>query len=159
MPRTSGTKPKRPSDSQGTGWGGPAKGAGHGSPAAPPVTGTRAGERKKATPAELVQERQARAQLLVDNLFNMAASKRYDPLTRIKATEAFLNREIGMPVARNLNLNMDDVSGLTDEQLNARIAELERRALAAGETAPTIAGSAETPGQEKLDTVEPAGRA
>ncbi|MEO9190362.1 MAG: hypothetical protein ABI224_10230, partial [Acetobacteraceae bacterium] len=45
--------------------------------------------------------------------------------TQLAATIALLNRLEGLPVARNVNLAVDDVSRLSDAELEAALAALQ----------------------------------
>ena len=49
-------------------------------------------------------------------------------MARIIAAEKWLNRELGMPAE---TVNVNDLSGLTDEQLDQRLEQARRRGLAA----------------------------
>lgn len=137
MARSAGTR-----RGTGAGWGGPAKG---GSPT-PTRSAFEAGNtiavghgHPTATVHEQNQARDAeRAQALKDHLFTLATSaERQD--TQVRAAEAWLNRQEGMPVARNVNLNLNEVSRLTDADLDA---EISRLAPGAGDTGSDVAGEA-----------------
>lgn len=127
MARTATTKPKRPSSSKGAakgsggaGWGGPAKGAGSKRAKAPAIRTPKNNRGKKydLTASE-------KAAQVKEMLFSLATNKRQEGMTRIRAGEAWLNRHEGMPVARNVNINVDDISQLSDEALEQRRKELE----------------------------------
>src|SRR6202000_10689 len=128
---TSGTR-RGNGQEHGPGWGGPAKGAGAG-PAEPFTADTPTRERLPGGKGDLVKlseradrkERDAEnAQILKDHLAQLAVGAEAE-ITRVRATEAWLNRHEGMPVARNINLNVDDVRALSDADLAAELARLD----------------------------------
>jgi hypothetical protein len=84
-------------------------------------------------------EDERRAQELKDHVFSLATSAKYEE-TQIRAAEAWLDRYEGKAVQRNFNVNVSEVSGLGDHELDHEIARL-----AAGqrETGPVVEG--ETP--------------
>lgn len=121
-------------------WGGPAKGPGRGGDAQPFTADspTRTAPRtlNSAERRLLRAERTAR---LEDMLFELAEQSEKDE-TRVLAAvrlHAIMN---GQPVATNINLGADDVSGLTDNELAAELARTNGAAadLAAGGMAPEM---------------------
>ncbi len=90
---------------------------------------------------ETEAERRARkarwAEEMLERLYLLAMEGNREE-TQKAAAEALLNRLQGMPVARNLNANTDDISRLSDGDLIAELARAERATAAAG------AGTAET---------------
>lgn len=149
MPATSGTR-----HGNGFGWGGPAKGAGKGGAAKPFTIDTPTRVFKTVIEAraerpsgavsgyelrKLINEE--RAQELKDHLYSIATTARHE-ITQVRAAEAWLNRHEGMPVARNLNINVDDVANLSDTDLDA---EITRRINSAGQA---VEGEEATPVQE-----------
>jgi hypothetical protein len=99
---------------KGDGWGGPAKGAGSG-PAKPFTSGnaTRVafhaghGDPAKAKMKRtLATEREARLAQLKDHLADLGLNADRQE-TQVSAIVAYLNREEGLPVAMNKNLNAE----------------------------------------------------
>lgn len=123
------------------GWGGPAKGAGRGDGIPRPWTKdtptltTKPGHHPEITPAKLSRmERAARDQEQADqmraNLVQLALHGKTEN-ARVAASVAVLNRLEGMPLARNVNLNVNDASSLTDDEIAAELNALTSRARAA----------------------------
>ncbi len=132
----------------------PPKAAGHGGPAngssiVPRAGGPATGKTKKAFEPgnkaavgrpdagegyRAVTEKEKAAQLR-DHLYMLALSAEHE-MTQVRATEAYLNRVEGLPVARNINLAVNDLSQLDDDALARQQQELERaiRAASAGAT-------------------------
>lgn len=112
----------------GSGLYGPAKGAGIGGakrPAFEPGNKAAAG----ADHSDVEQTRQAKAakaETLKNHLYTLATTAERED-TQVRAAEAWLNREEGMPVARNITVATDDLSQLDDDALARRQAELEAR--------------------------------
>jgi hypothetical protein len=105
---------------KGDGWGGPAKGAGSG-PAKPFTAGnatrvafhTGHGDPAKAKKRHaLATEREARLAQLKDHLADLGLNADRQE-TQVSAIVAYLNREEGLPVAMNKNLN----AAMTFEEL------------------------------------------
>ncbi len=127
---TSGTRHGNGQE-HGDGWGGPAKGASKGD--AKPFTADTPTRQTipngRGDPAKMAARRSQkeldaeRAQLLKDHLFTLA-TKAESEMVQKSASEAWLNRHEGMPIARNVNLNVDDVRGLSDEAIAAELASL-----------------------------------
>jgi hypothetical protein len=131
---------------RGTGWGGPARGASQSqaekassftSSNQPVEPGARWDRRR---------EREVRTQQLEDMLFALAGRAEREE-TRVTAAVKLHAIYNGQPVARNITLNTDDVSDLSDEQLRA---ELERFG---DSPASTEAGAASTSVSAKLSDV------
>ena len=59
-----------------------------------------------------------------DVLFDLGSTEDVPPLARVRASEAWLNRHEGMPIARNVTLAVDDVRALSDDALVAEFARL-----------------------------------
>lgn len=154
MARTSGTRPK----GQGPGWGGPAKGAGVGGPAVPftadsPLLHTMPGGPgvlgavgdpvKKLNREEKAAITERRADAAWARMDDMVGDPTHP--SHYLAVRETLNRVDGMPVARNINLTVNDMSALSDADLDAEIARLARAEGGAGHGAEGAA-SAELPG-------------
>jgi hypothetical protein len=127
------------SPARGSGWGGPAKGAHTHSPGSVQPGEIRNPQGRFAMTAERQRERaeaKAKAKELKDHIYGLALTADREE-TQLAASIAWLNREEGMPVARNLNLNATVTSELGDDELIARRAELERaiRGSIAGDSA------------------------
>jgi hypothetical protein len=134
MPRARGNGPGK-----GDGWGGPAKGGG---------TGTRkpftADSETRVThiitdgkPPPLSDRkalRRQRTEALEDILFDIAGASERDE-TRVSAAVRLHAIYNGQPVARNINVNTDDIANLTDDELRAELAG------AGGETGPAAEGA------------------
>lgn len=111
----------------GDGWGGPAKGS-SASPAAKPFTA--ASETRVTHPTtdgtmppltDRKALRRYRTEQLEQILFNIAETSDRD---ETKVSAAFRLHAIynGQPVARNLNVNVDDIANLSDDELRAELA-------------------------------------
>jgi len=129
----------------GAGWGGPKKGAGKGGEAkaftaeslAPHLRTPALGaenrfsslprdERGHVVLSDKRAQAEARAEQLKDKLYDLALNAQREADQKA-AAEAWLNRHEGMPVARNINANVDDISKMSDEALRATLqAELDR---------------------------------
>ena len=126
---TSGTR-----KGNGAGYGGPAKGPGADAPMQPPFE---AGNQTAAGPHDNTTGAEQRAEMLA--IITEVAKDRSQPgMARISAADKWLDRYEGKPLARNLNINTDELADLDDDALAARRADLER-ALRAG------VGGTETP--------------
>jgi hypothetical protein len=114
----------------GPGWGGPAKGAGQ-HPARPFGPGNPTRNRTGRTDPARKAHREAREaartdreQKLQDVLFRLAIEAD-NPAVQVDASVAWLNRHEGLPVARTVNLNVDDdLRAMTDAELAAEVAAL-----------------------------------
>jgi hypothetical protein len=137
MPATKGTRRGNGAGhgaGKGEGWGGPAKGAG---------TRFVAGEvqplQGKGGTAPVVEKREDRLALLRDHIWNLALTAQREE-TQLAAATAYLDREEGKPIARTVTATVDDVSQLSDLELAAEIARIDRELAAAkaggGEAAP-----------------------
>ena len=98
--------------------------------------------RRQAVKRERRELDEARAQELKDGLYDLALNSGSDR-ARIAAADSWLNRFEGMPVARNINLSVNDISALSDTDLDAEIARLAGTeggagAGAAGEASPDM---------------------
>ena len=60
---------------------------------------------------------------LKDNLYDLAFHADNEA-TRVQASTHLLNRLDGMPIARNINVNADDLSALSDADIAAELARL-----------------------------------
>lgn len=123
---TSGTR-----RGNGAGWGGPAKGAGHGKrPAFTPDTAPRGHGWVVTTGSEV--ERKARdaerAALIRDHLYTLATTAERQE-AQITASVAFLNRVEGLPVSRGELDVRRPLSDLKDDEL-ARAIDMLRSAVA-----------------------------
>lgn len=123
---------------QGDGWGGPAKGAGRGGPAKPFTKDFQ--PPSKAPDGDKKALRRIRTEQLEDMLFSLAEAAQREE-TRISAAVRLHAIYNGQPVARNINVNTDDVANLSDDELRA---ELER----AGGAAPEAAKGASAKGNK-----------
>jgi hypothetical protein len=111
----------------GSGWGGPSQGAHRpeGEFSLADVGNTRAMVTLSSERQRELQERRAKAKALKDHIYFLAENADREE-TQLAAAVAWLNREEGMPVARNININATATSELNDHELQARRAELER---------------------------------
>jgi hypothetical protein len=112
---------------QGDGWGGPARGSGHGS-----ERGVFNCETSRAAVAKQHANREAglmskadirrqRTEELEAILYRLAVGAEREE-TQISAAVKLHAIYNGQPVARNLNVQVDDVSQLTDDELRAELA-------------------------------------
>jgi hypothetical protein len=120
----------------GDGWGGPARGAGRGNPprnfnsdTAKTAREKQASDRKAGVMSKADLRRQ-RTEQLEDLLFDLATSAEREE-TKVSAATKLHAIYNGQPVARNLNVQADDISQLTDDELRAELAR-------AGGTSPTL---------------------
>ncbi len=67
----------------------------------------------------------------MDALFAIAMDPKESGSTRVAAITRILEREIGRPVPPNSHADRDDVASLSDDELRAELARLEREAAAA----------------------------
>ena len=146
MPASSGTR-----YGNGAGWGGPAKGAGSAAPsfttgAGEPTRekgpGPGRGHISEATAAKRAADAE-RGEEMRRVLRDIAVAGRSE-MARVQAAQALLNRIEGMPVQANLNVNSDDLSHLTDDELRAELARISAEA---------DRGDAEAEGQSELPGV------
>lgn len=79
-------------------------------------------------------EEERRVRDLKDHLYRLAMSASSEEI-QIRATEAWLDRQEGKPVQRNVNVNVNDVSGLGDHELESEIARLAGGPRAVGSSA------------------------
>lgn len=131
--RTSGTRkgngPGHPG-STGDGWGGEAKGA---SAVSQEHTPFQPGNTMNTLPRnpDRAAVNAARADELMDNLYRLATKAEREE-TQVSATTAWMNRVQGMPIARNVNVNADDLSALDDAALEQRRADVAAKLAAIG---------------------------
>lgn len=123
--RRVGNGPGRGGPAKGAGgselWGGPAKGAGNG-PAKPfTADSPRPTYAPGASPKK--DDRAARSRDLEDMLFDLATNSEKED-TRINAAVRLHAIWNGQPVAKNINLSVDDVRSLSDADLAAELARL-----------------------------------
>jgi hypothetical protein len=120
--------------STGQGHGGPAKGKGHGGPArgvhpvgwggpargGPNRPAIKAGDGIQAmsNDPEIRARNKQRVEDLKDHLYGLAKGAEREE-TQLAATIAFINREEGLPVARQIVANVADPNSLTDADLAA----------------------------------------
>jgi len=114
------------------GWGGPAKGAGHGGPAAPFTrdSPTRVTHPGPAWPRSQRREMVAQRSLELEDMLYGLALESEDDKIRVVAAKTLYEIYNGAPVARNVNVNTDDISALTDDELRSQLADLNRETLA-----------------------------
>lgn len=131
----------------GAGRGGPAKGAGGGDPWGGPARGASAsrilpgdpdGIQRMSKDPDIKARNEARNVELKEHLYHLAKNAEREE-TQLSAAVAWLDRDEGKPIARSVTTTVDDVSQLSDLELTAEIARLEREL---GEAAPR-AGEAE----------------
>src|SRR5690349_1991330 len=123
---------------QGDGWGGPARGAGNGN-----KRGVFSTESARAAVTKQHADREAgimskadirrqRTEALENLLYELAhtAERQETQVSAAVKLHAIYN---GQPVARNLNVQADDISQLSDDELRAELARAGRETLAADE--------------------------
>lgn len=122
--------PRKPSagPGKGEGWGGPAKGARQPAPAFTRDSATRATiPGGRGDPAKMAARRnrreiaEERSRKLEDHLYRLALKAKHEETQVTAATKLHAIYQ-GQPVARNMNLNVDDVSQLSDDELRAEMA-------------------------------------
>jgi hypothetical protein len=138
MPRRVGNGPGK-GPGKGDGWGGPAKGAGTRF-----VKGQVQDGQGQGRTAPYVEKREDRLAMLRDHIWNLAMTAQREE-TQLAAANAYLDREEGKPIARTVTATVDDVSQLSDLELAAEIARLDRE-LAAAKTRGSEAPAGEPPG-------------
>lgn len=136
-PPTSGTR-----KGNGAGWGGPAQGSGTGGEPVAFEAGNQAASGRQQ-PDLSKAERIARLQ---DNLEHLALYGENENV-RVSASNHLLNRLDGMPIARNINVNADDLASLSDADIAAELARLGGAGIEAA------AGDAPTPSPARLKGV------
>jgi hypothetical protein len=67
----------------------------------------------------------------MDALFAIAMDPKESGSTRVAAITRILDREIGRPAQPDTHAERDDVASLSDDELRAELARLEREAAAA----------------------------
>lgn len=108
---------------KGEGWGGPAKGGGD-RPAKPFTAASETRVTHPLPPAPLSDRkalRRQRTEELEDILQSIARNSDRDE-TRVSAAVRLHAIYNGQPVARNLNINVDDIANLSDDELRAELA-------------------------------------
>jgi len=100
---------------QGTGWGGPARGAGTRAAKAPDF-----GLGNKAAARGHNLSRGQKRQELLDALFELAITAESQEV-QVSAAVAWLNRVEGKPVAQAVQLSADDLAGLDDDALERKL--------------------------------------
>ena len=80
------------------------------------------GNRGSNAPSAIAQRE--RNQKLKDHLYHLALNGESE-ITQVRASEAYLNRTEGMPVQRNMNVNVDSLGIMTNEELEDRATALE----------------------------------
>jgi hypothetical protein len=88
---------------KGEGWGGPAKGAS----TSRYVEGETQPMQGKSRTSEVVRSREERLAALKDKIFDLASSAEREE-TQLAAAIAYLNREEGLPIARQLTATTDE---------------------------------------------------
>lgn len=124
---------KKATISAGDGWGGPAKGAGKTDPIAPASKLTPGCSREKRALTLTKREiREARVAALEDRLFHLALKAEREE-TQVSAAARLHAIYEGQPMARQLTLQVDDVSQLSDHEIRAELARIGRSVFEAGE--------------------------
>ena len=120
------------SNSTGQGWGGPASGGpgkartdGLMKPAPRFQVGNQMSKGNLSHRAPSAIEQRERNQRLKNHLFHLALNGESE-VTQVRASEAYLNRTEGMPIQRNVNVNVDSLGTMSDDELEARVIALEQ---------------------------------
>lgn len=111
----------------GRGWGGPARGSGSTRPALP-LIGI---ERDQPTPEAKSmgrKEADARSEEMRAILHAVATDASAPAMVRVVAADKLLDRIEGKAVATNVNVNANNLAALSDAELAAELARLEREA-------------------------------
>lgn len=111
----------------GPGWGGPAKGAGSSRPSLP-LIGI---DRDHATPEAKSmgrKEADARSEEMRELYYSVAKNTAEPTMVRLFAADKLLDRIEGKAVATNVNVNANNLAALSDAELAAELARLEREA-------------------------------
>jgi len=110
----------------GAGWGGPANGPGTGPPVGTPLPAWKPPTPEKLALKDLIARgKEENARRMKGIWLTVAEDETAPHMARIVAAEKWLNRELGMP---NQTVNVNDLSGLTDEELRQRVEQARRRA-------------------------------
>lgn len=138
--------PARGLPASGPGWGGPAKGD-----PGPRIDAGAYGDSVRAMikNPEIRARNEARAEELREFYYQTAKNEAEPTLVRMAAADKYLDRVEGKPIARSVTTTVDDVSELSDIELAAEIARLER------EIAQSEAGASEAPEGEPAGGVSP----
>lgn len=107
---------------QGDGWGGPARGPGV--PTAPVMIPGQPADKRARSAAKKRRSEALQAEL-EDLLFNLAVGAEREE-TRLSAAARLHAIYCGPPVARVMTAAVDDLSGLTDDELEAELARLSK---------------------------------
>ena len=106
------------------GWGGPAKGKGNGAPSNFRPDRNSSHDKPPSIRYAKAEARKERLAALEEIMWMIASNPKGRDVDRIKAAEALANRIDGMPVARNINTNVDvaparnwDLAHLSNAQL------------------------------------------
>lgn len=117
---------------EGEGWGGPARGAGSSVPRSPftvatPTRRTLAGQRpdpvKSAARRQVREEKVAAAERMEDVLYDLALNAS-NPAVQVAAACRLHDILCGPPVRRQITVEVDDVSSLSDAELAAELRKL-----------------------------------
>jgi hypothetical protein len=112
----------------GPGWGGDARGAGRGGQFSLQKSGEPNRFLTPRTEQQIAEreERKRRSEEMKKIIYDLAHNADREE-TRLNAARAYLDREEGMPVSRNLNINANsEVAEMDDNELARRRLELER---------------------------------
>jgi hypothetical protein len=123
----------------GAGWGGPAKGAS----TSRIRKGDPDGIQAMSNDPDIKARNAKRNAELKDHLYDLALHAEKQE-TQLAAANAWLNRDEGQPVARSINATVDDLSKLTDAELDAKL----RAELAAAGVATPSGEEAQAPSRE-----------
>lgn len=129
---------------KGDGWGGPAQGES----TSRIKPGDPDGIQARASDPVVLADKEAKAALLEDHLFSLAFNAERQE-TQVSASNAWLDRVKGKPIARTVTTTVDDVSQLSDLELTAEIARLDR------EIGSVKAGSGEAEAGKQASRVPP----
>ena len=110
----------------GPGWGGPAKGTSRKSQ--PPVLEAGPGRGHFSIAGEARRERKERlAEEMCELYYTFAHDPKKPDMVRLSAATHLLNRIDGLPVAKIVTAEADDLSGMTDEELAAEEERLREK--------------------------------
>lgn len=127
----------------GPGWGGDAKGPGMG----------KAGDLDpRARNSAAIAAKKDRAARLIEHLEHLAFNAEHE-MTQVHATKAALDRHLGSPVAKQVNVDANAFDCLSDDELAAALVEI--RAAIAADSAGDGAGDHEAGGAEPAGGISP----
>lgn len=135
--------------SQGTGWGGPARPNNKGVKDIFDEDPEKAAAAKKYfmdKRPELLASKKERVRAMEDVLLDIALNEGQHPGTRVNAASRLHAIYEGNPVNKNINANVDDVSEMSDEQLNAELSRVQGKIAEASSGATSAVDSDELPG-------------